>query len=581
MANLSEDIQCVDSDTRPPMLDRTDFASWQQRICLYCQGKENGVNILKSIDEGPLQMGMFRKTLAEGEEGAFHLGPERPRVYSDISPEEKDRYNADIRYYSRSSITLPSTSVQPHFADNTQLDLGLFPMDDLIKNLTNTLTLLTQSYKTYLPQTNNQLKTSSNTKNQTMVQDDKVVVQNVHGQQNKGQGNNARGAGATGYEGAQNRVGNANSEYFKDKMLMMQAHENKVALDEEHLMFIVGGQDNVVDEDVDEKPVQDLALNVDNVFQADDCDAFDSDVDEAPTAQTMFMANLSSADHVYDEADPSYDSNILLRQPLPYVPIASAARAPTPSSTREASPNLRSANSVRIDFIQECRRPWSLHKGYDRFQTLISQLEIHGVGVSNEDANQKFLRSLPSFWSQVALIIKTKPGLDTLSFDDLYNNLRVFERDVKGTTTSSTTTQNMAFVSGESTSSTNNINTAYSVSSLAPQLDYDDLEQINDDDMEEMNLKWQVAMISMRIKKFHKRTGRKLQFVTKDPVGFDKTKVECFNCHKVGHFARDCRAKGNKRDAGFNGNKARDNNKRPAYQEESNALVTVDGEEID
>nr|GFD22081.1 integrase, catalytic region, zinc finger, CCHC-type, peptidase aspartic, catalytic [Tanacetum cinerariifolium] len=60
----------------------------------------------------------------------------------------------------------------------------------------------------------------------------------------------------------------------------------------------------------------DLALNVDNVFQADDCDAFDSDVDEAPTTQTMFMANLSSANPVYDEADPSYDSDILFENKL-------------------------------------------------------------------------------------------------------------------------------------------------------------------------------------------------------------------------------------------------------------------------
>nr|GEZ66366.1 retrovirus-related Pol polyprotein from transposon TNT 1-94 [Tanacetum cinerariifolium] len=70
------------------------------------------------------------------------------------------------------------------------------------------------------------------------------------------------------------------------------------------------GQDNAIDDDVDEQTVQDLALNVDNVFQAEDCDAFDSNVDEALTAQTM-LANLSSADPVIDEAGPSYDSDIL------------------------------------------------------------------------------------------------------------------------------------------------------------------------------------------------------------------------------------------------------------------------------
>ncbi|GJS52674.1 hypothetical protein Tco_0626036 [Tanacetum coccineum] len=64
-----------------------------------------------------------------------------------------------------------------------------------------------------------------------------------------------------------------------------------------------------------------------------------------------------------------------------------------------------------------------LHKGYDRFQRLLSQLKIHGAGVSTEDANQKFLRSLPFAWSQVSLIMRTKPGVDGLSFDGLYNNL--------------------------------------------------------------------------------------------------------------------------------------------------------------
>nr|GEW78402.1 hypothetical protein [Tanacetum cinerariifolium] len=153
-------------------------------------------------------------------------------------------------------------------------------------------------------------QTSSNIKKQATIQDGRVVVQNVQGQLNRGQGNNARGAGhiARNYTKPKRPQ---NLECFKDKMLLMQAQENEVALDKEQLLFIAGGQDNVVDEDVDEQSVQDLALNVDNVFQADDCDAFDFDVDDAPTAQTMFMENLSSTDPVYDEAGPSYDSYIL------------------------------------------------------------------------------------------------------------------------------------------------------------------------------------------------------------------------------------------------------------------------------
>nr|GEV02925.1 hypothetical protein [Tanacetum cinerariifolium] len=160
-------------------------------------------------------------------------------------------------------------------------------------------------------------------------------------QQNRVQGNNARGAVAAGNRGVQNKVGNAkpgqpkpikcyncngigyiarqcthpkrpqNSEYFKDKMLLMQDYENIVVLDEEQLLFIAGGQDRTFDDDVDESPVQDLAFNVDHVFQADQCDAFDSDVDEAPTTQTMFMEKLSLVDLIYDKASSSYDSDIL------------------------------------------------------------------------------------------------------------------------------------------------------------------------------------------------------------------------------------------------------------------------------
>nr|GEU40018.1 putative ribonuclease H-like domain-containing protein [Tanacetum cinerariifolium] len=144
--------------------------------------------------------------------------------------------------------------------------------------------------------------------------------------------------------------------------------------------------------------------------------------------------------------------------------------------------------------------------------------EIHGAGVLHEDANQKFLRSLPSSWSQIALIMRTKPGFNTLSFDDLYNNLRVFKRDVKGTTASSSpNTQNLVFMSADNTSSINDVSPAYSVSSLSVSKSQKEgsasyTDEINDDDLQKMDLqktdlKWQLAMISIRIEKFHKRTG--------------------------------------------------------------------------
>nr|GEX28506.1 retrovirus-related Pol polyprotein from transposon TNT 1-94 [Tanacetum cinerariifolium]GEZ00380.1 retrovirus-related Pol polyprotein from transposon TNT 1-94 [Tanacetum cinerariifolium] len=310
MANLLEDIQCAGSDTRPPMLDRADFASWKQRIRLYCRDKENGLNILKSIDKGPYKMGTFRETLAESTEGTPQFSPKRPRVYSDLTSKEKDRYNADIR--------------------STNILLQGLPKDiyTLINHYTNA--------KDIWDNVKMLLEGSELTKEDREPQ--------------LGQGINPWGGNADGYGGAPNRVRNdnqgqarpgqartmkcyncngtgyiarnctqpkrpRNSEYFKVKMLLMQAQENGVALDAKQLLFLAGGQDNVFDDDVDEQSVQDLALNVDNVFQADDCDAFDSDVEEAPTTKTMFMASLSSADPITDEAGPSYDSDILSEVP--------------------------------------------------------------------------------------------------------------------------------------------------------------------------------------------------------------------------------------------------------------------------
>ncbi|GJR36684.1 putative ribonuclease H-like domain-containing protein [Tanacetum coccineum] len=148
-----------------------------------------------------------------------------------------------------------------------------------------------------------------------------------------------------------------------------------------------------------------------------------------------------------------------------------------------------------------------LDKAYDRCQKLISLLEVHGAAVPNEDGNQKFLRALPSSWNNVALIMRNKDGIDDLDIDDLYNNLKVFEANIKGSSGSSSNSQNVAFLSAEDTSNSNEVNTANGVSitssynsqgqassssytddlmfsffanqSNSPQLDDEDLEQID------------------------------------------------------------------------------------------------------
>nr|GEZ13924.1 hypothetical protein [Tanacetum cinerariifolium] len=139
-----------------------------------------------------------------------------------------------------------------------------------------------------------------------------------------------------------------------------------------------------------------------------------------------------------------------------------------------------------------------------------------------------------------------------MSMDDLYNNLKVYELEVKGMSRSSSSTQNMDFVSSSknNTSSTNGadntaqaVNTAYEISTSSTQVNAaysTNIDNLND--IEEMDLRWQMAMLTMRARRFLKKIRRKLIVNGNETIGFDKSNVECYNCHKRGHFARECRA---------------------------------------
>nr|GEU90209.1 hypothetical protein [Tanacetum cinerariifolium] len=151
--------------------------------------------------------------------------------------------------------------------------------------------------------------------------------------------------------------------------------------------------------------------------------------------------------------------------------------------------------------MEDIKKRFGLDQIHDRLQKLVSQLEIHGVSLSQEDVNL---------------------------------NLKIYE------------SHNLAFVSSTSTDSTNDsVSAVVNVSAIGtklPQLDNEDLKQIDGDDLEEMDLKWKMAMLTMRARRFRQKTGRNLGANGPTSMGFDMEKVECYNCHRKGYFARECRS---------------------------------------
>ncbi|GJT25152.1 ribonuclease H-like domain-containing protein [Tanacetum coccineum] len=178
-------------------------------------------------------------------------------------------------------------------------------------------------------------------------------------------------------------------------------------------------------------------------------------------------------------------------------------------------------------------------------------VKVLGEKLLQEDVNQKLLRSLSLEWNTHAVVWRNKAELDTMSMDDLYDNLKVYEPEFKGMSSSSSSTQNMAFVSSSNnnTSSSNEVvNAAHRVTIASTQVN---------------------AAYSTNIDNL----SNALTVNSNKTIGFDKSKVECYNCHKRGHFARECRAPRNQ----DNKNKEISRRSVPVETTTSTALVSCDG----
>nr|GEX72352.1 hypothetical protein [Tanacetum cinerariifolium] len=212
----------------------------------------------------------------------------------------------------------------------------------------------------------------------------------------------------------------------------------------------------------------------------------------------------------------------------------------------------------------------SLDQIHDRLQKLVSQLEIHGVSLSQEDVNLKFLQSLPSEWKTHTLIWRNKANLEEQSLDDLFNSLKIYKAEVKHSSSTGTTTQNLAFVSSSNIdNTTDSVSVVASVSAVCAKMPVSSLPNVD-------SLSNTMAMLTMRARRFLQKTGRNLGANGPTSMGFDMSKVECYNCHKKGHFARECRSL---KDSRRNGAIEPQRRTVPVETSTSNALVSQVEEE--
>ncbi|GKA27057.1 hypothetical protein Tco_0713225 [Tanacetum coccineum] len=340
MSHMTDkDIQYAGSDTRPPMLDRTDFESWQQRILTFKYTKRPSTDSTTQITDTKdiwNNVKMILEVIYAQSTKSNHL----PQISSN-----------GLRKYLQT--------------------------ENLLKVLTNSLSLLTSNHTNRIFLQQQSTHHSSTARNKATIEDVELLFKRclvefiANNQGHPFQSNNARGNSGAGNAGGQNRVGNVNPGQAKPIKRMVQF------LDEEQLLFLAGEQVTNFNDDVDDPPEQDLAPPTWIMSLSRSLDAFDSDVDEAPILHTMFMANLMSEDPIYNEAGTSYDSDI---------PFEVQDHDNYHDSVYEHHDVHEMQNNIQQDYVVDSKADYTSDSNiisYDQIKILETQLQEKDNAIRN------------------------------------------------------------------------------------------------------------------------------------------------------------------------------------------------------
>nr|GEU32691.1 hypothetical protein [Tanacetum cinerariifolium] len=225
------------------------------------------------------------------------------------------------------------------------------------------------------------------------------------------------------------------------------------------------------------------------------------------------------------------DPNDAINHMMSFLTTVVTSRYPTTNNQLARKNELKARGTLLMALLDKHQLKFNSHKDA---KTLMEAIE----------------KSLPSEWMTHTLIWRNKTDLEDQSLNDLFNSLKIYEAKVKSSSFASTSTQNLAFVSSFNTNNTNepvsvapSVSAVYAKMPVSSLLNVDSLSNaIDADNLEEMDLKWQIGMLTVKARRFLQMTRRNLRANGPTSMGFYMSKVECYNCQKKGHFTRECRS---------------------------------------